>query len=332
MIDKEILKKISHKKVLITGAGGLIGSTFVDLLAKLNQDEKSNIDIYALGRNAKKLEEKFSKYLDNIHIIEDDVCSADLASLDIDFIVHAASPAHPLAYSKTPVEVMKANLIGTINMLELAKAKNASMIFISSGEIYGVSDKQNVFFKENEYGYTDILNPRACYPESKRAAETLCASYYAEYNVDTKIARLCHVYGPNITDDNSRADAQFLRNVLNIEDIVLKSPGTQVRSFCYVKDAVVALLYILLKGNPGEAYNVANKNSIATVREYAETLASLGGVKIKKEFPKEEEQKGYSQISRAVLDSSKLESLGFIPEYNLEEGLKDLLFERKKQM
>lgn len=318
--------RLKSKRVLVAGAAGLVGSSFIDLLMEVEHTTGVKMEIWGLGRNKNTLQRRFAQYLSpgtRFHIIEGDVSNSAILDLGIDYIVHAASPAHPLAYAQTPVDVMKANLIGTINMLELARLSNARLLFISSGEIYGTSDSLDSAFQEADYGYIEIQNPRSCYPESKRAAETLCASYCAQYHVDTVVARLCHVYGPAITASNSRADAQFLRNAVNHEDIVMKSPGTQVRSFCYAKDVAVGLLYILLKGNPGEAYNVANRNSVATILKYAETLAAISGVKIRYAFPPEAEAKGYSQISRAVLDASKLEEIGWKPQYNLEQGLID---------
>lgn len=324
-MKNELYGTLSTKNILVTGAAGLIGSTLIDRLVEIAQDYNTNMIIFALGRNINKLEERFAEHISSgvvLRLIEGDVTN-NLPEVQADYIVHAASPAHPLAYSQTPVDVMKANLIGTINMLELAKRNRSRLLFVSSGEIYGTSDVPDSAFQESDYGYIEILNPRSCYPESKRAAETLCAGYHIQYGVDTVIARLCHVYGPSIIDNNSRADAQFLRNALRNEDIVMKSPGTQTRSFCYVKDAVAGILHILVMGASGEAYNVANKNSVATIREYAETLASISGVRIKNEYPSEQEAKGYSQISRAVLDASKLERLGWEPRYDLRQGLSD---------
>lgn len=321
---------LRSKCVLVTGANGLVGSTLVDLLIAADQAYGLGLSIAVLGRDRKALDKRFSGN-SQLRVIEADVCNVSLPELKVDYIVHAASPAHPLAYSQTPVDVMKANLIGTMNMLELAKRTGARLLFVSSGEIYGVSDDPNSCFEESEYGYIEISNPRSCYPESKRAAETLCASYHAQYGVDTVTARLCHVYGPTITDKNSRADAQFLRNAVQGQDIVMKSPGTQVRSFCYVKDAAAGLLYILLKGVSGEAYNIANKDSVATIRRYAEILAALGGVAIRNEFPPEEEARGYSQVSRAVLDAAKLERLGWVPRYTLEQGLRETLEDHKSR-
>ena len=163
--------------------------------------------------------------------------------------------------------------------------------------------------------------PRACYPEGKRAAETLCASYAAQYGVDAVVARLCHVYGPTFTASNSRADAQFIRKALAGEDIVMKSTGSQVRSFCYVADAVNALLTVLAVGEKGQAYNVANRRSVASIRQYAETLADIAGVRVVFDVPPEVEKAGYTRVTRAVLNPAKLEGLGWTPRYDLRQGL-----------
>lgn len=317
----------SSKRILICGAGGLIGAAVVELLMSANPYTDSPITVYAMGRDRVALEQKFAQYRNSpfLKILEGDVISFDFHGLQVDYIVHAASPAHPHAYSQTPADVMKANLLGTVNLLELAKETKAEFLFVSSGEIYGTTAKPDSYFEEQDYGYVDILTPRACYPESKRAAETLCVSYMAQYDVDARIARLCHVYGPAITEKNTRADAQFLRKAALGENIVMKSKGEQIRSFCYVKDAALGLLYILAAGSPGKAYNIANKNSIASIRKYAETLAELGNVGIIYEIPPESEKRGYSQVPRAVLNAEKLEKLGWRPHYNLKDGLQETL-------
>ena len=326
MVEIKSSEHIQGKSILVTGAAGLVGSSLVENLLEQNSVQAVPSTVYALGRNLTKLRQRFSNCCDEKHLrfVEADV-SRNIPDIDVDYIVHAASPAHPLAYAQTPVEVMQANLLGTISALELARRKQARFLFLSSGEIYGVSDNPNCAFSEKEYGYIDILNSRSCYPESKRAAETLCASYHEQYGVDVVVARLCHVYGPAITETNSRADAQFLRDAMCGKDIVMKSRGEQVRSFCYVRDAVAALLCILIKGKSGEAYNVANRKSIASVRQYAETLAEICNVHVIYSIPSEVETKGYSKVMRAVLNAEKIEQLGWVPQYDLRSGLQDMV-------
>jgi nucleoside-diphosphate-sugar epimerase len=191
-----------------------------------------------------------------------DACKPVHFDFKADYVIHAACSAHPLAYSTDPVGTMQANLMGTMELLEyLRGCEGARFVFLSTGETYGENPDLPDGFAEESHGYVNPMNPRSCYPESKRAAETLCASYAAQYGVDALVVRLCHVYGPTITGANSRADAQFLRKALAGEDIVMKSTGAQVRSFCYVPDAAAALFTVLLKGETGQAYNIANKKS-----------------------------------------------------------------------
>lgn len=224
---------------------------------------------------------------------------------------------------------MKANLFGTMNLLELAKKSNSKFLYLSSGEIYGNNIDHD--FTEDDLGAVDTKLARSCYPESKRAAETLCVSYCDQFGIHTNIARLCYVYGHTITDDNSRADAQFLRNVLLGKDIVMKSQGLQRRTYCYVADAVSALLFILLNGVKSEVYNIANPNSIATIAQYAQILANIAKVNLKFELPDEIEQKGYSKQADSILSAQTLISCGWNPFYDLKNGLEHT-FKIKKEL
>jgi len=321
---------LKNKSVLITGANGLIGSYLIDYLLYLNDNKKYNISIYALSRSVKKLENRFKK-TNNLHFIQQDLNEPLNININFDYIIHAASNAHPLAFSNDPVGTMKTNLIGTINLLEMIKGKpDTKFLYISTGEIYGNNvDKP---FTENDYGIVDTKVVRSCYPESKRAAETLCIAYSVQYDIHINIARLCYVYGASITSDNSRADAQFLRNALKNEDIVMKSLGLQKRTYCYVADVVNALLTIIEKGTKSEIYNVANKNSIVSVKEYAQTLSDIAGVNLKFEIPSENESRGYSKPANSILDASKLESLGWEPYYDIRTGLFNTLQIKKWSM
>lgn len=321
------LYKLNNKVFLITGACGMIGAYLIKFLLYLNDSQKLNIQIYAVSRLKEKLEKCFKNNTKNLFFIEQNLNIPFEFPQTFDYIIHAASNAHPLAFSQNPVDTMKTNLLGTISLLDMIKDTRTRFLYISSGEIYGNNiDKP---FVETDLGYIDTKSVRSCYPESKRAAETLCMAYKEQYNTDINIARLCYIYGPTITDDNSRADAQFLRNAINGEDIVLKSQGLQKRTYCYVADCVSALLTILLKAPSGEVYNVANPNSIVSVREYAQTLADIANVALKFDMPDEIESKGYSKQADSILNSQKLIDLGWNAKYSLLEGLKST-FEIKK--
>lgn len=312
------LKELHKKSFFITGASGLIGSYFIYFLDYLNREYDLAIKITALSRSKCKLEESF-KGLD-VEILEQDLNEKFVFDINADYVIHAASNAHPLAYSKDPVGTMKTNLLGTMNLLESIRKTETKFLYISSGEVYG--SNVDHAFTEDDIGVVDSKTVRSCYPESKRAAETLCMAYNSQLGVNVNIARLCYIYGPTITETNSRADAQFLRNVLKGEDIVMKSLGEQRRTYCYVADVVSALLTILLKGSNGHFYNIANPSSIVSVKEYAENLCSLAGVNLRFVIPDEVEKRGYSKAQDSILDATKLLTLGWKPLFDIKEGLK----------
>lgn len=312
------VQKLHSARILITGATGLVGAFLTDCLLALSDQNALDLRLYALCRNAARAKERFGE---RVNAIAADVSEAT-ALPECDYIIHAASNAHPKAFSADPVGTMLANILGVRNLLEHLRAQgHGRLLFVSTGEIYGDNPAIRDGFAETDFGKIDSMNPRACYPESKRAAETLCASYLSQYRVDSVVARLCYVYGPTITNENSRADAQFLRNALSKTDIIMKSAGAQVRSYCYVADAARALIAILSGGESGSAYNVANRAAVRSIREYAETLAKVAGVQVKFETPEDAEKRGYSTVSRAVQKPDRLEALGWKPLFSFEEGI-----------
>ncbi len=312
------VQKLRSARILITGATGLVGAFLTDCLLALSDQNALDLRLYALCRNAARAKERFGE---RVNAIAADV-SESTALPECDYIIHAASNAHPKAFSADPVGTMLANILGVRNLLEHLRAQgHGRLLFVSTGEIYGDNPAIRDGFSETDFGKIDSMNPRACYPESKRAAETLCASYLSQYRVDSVVARLCYVYGPTITNENSRADAQFLRNALSKTDIIMKSAGAQVRSYCYVADAARALITILSGGESGSAYNVANRAAVRSIREYAEALAKVAGVQVKFETPEDAEKRGYSTVSRAVQKPDRLEALGWKPLFSFEEGI-----------
>ncbi len=307
------------KTIAVTGATGLVGSYLMRALDAVNRAHNLNLRLVALCRDPEAARARLVG-VENLACLPYDACKPLEADFRADYLVHAASNAHPLAFSADPVGTMQANLLGTMRLLEQLRRTGGRMLFCSTGEIYGENPNLDSF-DEHSFGGIDPMRARSCYPESKRAAETLCASYAQQYGVDALAARLTYTYGPTITRQNSRADAQFLRCALEGRDIVLKSPGNQLRSYCYAADTASGLIALLLRGETGMAYNVANPDCSVTIREYAGTLAELAGVKLTFDLPPEAERRGYSAVTRAVLNPERLMALGWRARYNLREGL-----------
>ena len=307
---------------LITGATGLIGSVLTDALADLNERLELGMTVIALCRSAGRAAERFAAH-PSVQVLSADLTDPGAALPAADVVIHAASNAHPAAFQADPVGTLRANLFGTASLLErLRAAGGGRFLMLSSGEVYGSDpDAPAGGFVESDPGKVLPTDVRSCYPEGKRAAEALCAAYAAQYGIGAVIARCSYTYGPTVHPANTRADAQFLRRALTGEDIVLKSSGSQLRSWCYTAECAGALLALADRGVPGEAYNVADRGGTATVREYAETLAGLAGVGLTFETPSDAERLGYSKVARAVQDPSKLEALGWTCARPLREGL-----------
>ncbi|WP_415944286.1 NAD-dependent epimerase/dehydratase family protein [Megasphaera elsdenii] len=322
------LKKLFHHSVLITGATGMIGSSIVEILFYLNRYQGSDIQVFLAGRNKERMEKRFYKWKNgkDYIFIPFEATKCVVEDVHADFIIHGASPADPISYSKKPVETMLANIFGLKSMLELFRKNHSKrVLYISSSEVYGKNNTKDSY-AELDYGYVDLLNPRSCYPSAKRAAETLCAAYQKEYGVDFVIARPGHIYGPSITETDSRVSAQFTRKAAAGENIIMKSDGSQLRSYCYTLDCASAILAILLNGKNGEAYNISNKDSIITIRELAEIFAQQAEVHIQFANASDAEKKSYNLMNNSSLTSNKLESLGWTGKFGIQDGVRKTLY------
>lgn len=324
-IEWEYLK---NKTILITGATGMIGTYLVDLFMYKNQFYNTQIKVIAVSRNKDRAELKFQQYMDNkfFKYISHDINRPIDFDEKSDFIIQAASNTHPIQYANDPIGTITTNIIGTKNILDYGVKVNVSrVIFLSSVEIYGESYSDVKAFDENSCGYIDCNTLRAGYPESKRVGESLCQAYIKKYHMDIVIPRLSRVYGPNMLKSDSKAIAQFIKNAINKEEIVLKSEGTQLYSYTYVSDAISAILYILCFGEKGEAYNVSGAESTITLKDLAKLIANKAGTEVKFESPNPIEQSGYSKATKAVLCTKKLESLNWNSKYSIREGLSNTM-------
>ena len=316
---------VQDGSILVTGASGLIGSCIVDLLMLLNE-KGHHYEVYALGRNESKLRNRFKAFEDSehLHFIAQDITLPLDTNLSFDYIIHAASHADPRNYALHPAETMLINVEGAKNVLDYCKAHKSTRVeLLSTFEVYGNAHKD--VYSEDDFGVLDINKVRSCYPESKRCMEIMGRSYIDEYGVNAVIGRLCSIYGPTMAADDSKAHAQFIRNGLKGEDIVLKSKGEQRRTYCYVIDAVTGILCILAKGKVGEAYNIANENAVVSIAEVAQTVADHVGTKVIMEIPSEMEKKGYSAPQNCILDNSKLKELGWNGNYDIQKGISETI-------
>ena len=316
-------ENLAGSTVLITGGGGFIGGYLTLALLTRNDVYGSNIRVISLVRNAVRAEKKFGKLLsrDDFSLCVQDV-NEEIQAERADYIIHAASPASPLIMKDQPVETVAANTLGTFYTLVLAKEKGAQgYLYISSREIYGQPAPDQEFFYEDTYGFVDPLNPRSCYPEGKKAAETMCVSFRAEYGVNAKIARLAHTYGPFMSIYDGRVQADFLRNVLNKENIVLKSEGTAVRTYTYISDAMDGLFRTLLNAED-VVCNIGDENGKVSIRELAELLVKMhpeDKLRLVFDIP-EGGTKGTAPFTAGILSSARLRSLGWKPRYTVEQG------------
>jgi nucleoside-diphosphate-sugar epimerase len=306
---------LSGSAILITGAHGLVGSSLTDVCLR------NGMTVYAAGRSLEGLRRRFSYVAGGVHLrlVPFDADKPFDFDEPVDYIVHAAANAHPALFSTSPFETMRFAFEGTARMLDLSSRLGARLLYISSSEVYGRNDMGRPY-SEKDYGFVDILNPRACYPSSKRAAETMCSAHSVEHGTDFVVARPGHVFGPMSTASDSRAAAQFARKAALGEDIVLKSDGRSLRSYLCALDCATALLTILVRGAAGEAYNVAGERAVS-IRELAGDFAAASGRNLIYERPTGAEAASFNLMDNSALDGTKLLGLGWKPSFSVEEAV-----------
>lgn len=327
----QVPAELKGKTVFVTGATGLIGSQICKSLLLCNRKHQTDITVIAMIRNMAKAKSVFAHFLEDSHLVfcEGDITSPVSYDGDVDYIIHGASPTASKYFVEHPVETIQVALQGSNSILEFARDKNVQgMVYLSSLEVYGVPDNSKETISETDYGYLDPMSVRSSYSEGKRIVETLCVSYASEYNVPVKVVRLSQTFGAGVQYNDGRVFAEFARCLIEKKDIILHTEGKTVRTYCYTRDAVSAILTVLTKGTPGEAYNVTNRDTACSIREMAKLVASLepdAGIQVRVEIPEDLASFGYNPTMIIRLDPSKLESLGWKPTVGMEEMFRRLI-------
>ena len=301
------VEQIKEKTILVTGATGLIGSVLIKCLLRLNQVTNSGIKVVAVARNKQKAYDLFGNC--EIQWIWQDMTEQDGQS------------QMPLRASfRNHVETINTAFIGTRQLLEYASQHLSmrGMVYLSSLESYGTINDNSVLVTEDVSGYINPIDVRSSYSLGKRMVECLCHAYASEYHVPVVMARLTQVFGAGVSRQDTRVFAQFAKSVINGQDIVMHTSGESAKPYCYTVDAIMALFYLLLKGEPGKAYNVATPNTYISICDLAYLLVEKFNKNCRVVIEARDNM-GYAPVTKLNLSTKKLEALGWKPFFNLEE-------------
>lgn len=345
----EELETLAGERVLIAGGAGFLGYYLVRSLATWNASGRASapVDVIVLDNFARGVPPWLARLNEDgaVTLLEHDVTEPLPGELGpLAYVLHAASIASPIYYRKHPIETMDANVGGLRNLLEAARRQQESgeplrgILFFSTSEVYGDPDSEHIPTPETYRGNVSCTGPRACYDESKRYGETLCVNFASVHDIPVKMVRPFNNYGPGLRISDRRVVADFARDVLDGEDIVLLSDGSPTRTFCYVADAVVGYLRALVRGEPGEPYNIGADSPEISMADLAELTADLGrelfgydGRVVRGES--DDPEYLVDNPNRRCPDIGKARrALGYEPRVSLEEGLrKSLLWYRGRR-
>lgn len=316
-------KEFKDASVFITGATGLIGSLLAKTIFYANEKFKLNLKLILLVKNSKKL----NNVIDEKILISNSVTIIQEYQIEqiekIDYVFHCASLTQSTAFVCQPVDVINTNFFLTEKILSKCTRSNIkSFVYLSTMEVYGVFDKE-VCVKEDTFGYINPLDSRSSYSLSKKAVENLCYSYYSQFFVPIKIARLTLTFGPGVGVQDNRVFSQFSKSVIHSNDIILHTDGATKRDYLYTADAVSGLLILLLNGKAGHAYNLANPRTYMSILDMANLVSRLPEannkicVKIKK--PVDIKKYGYSPENKISLNITAMGDIGWKPSVDLDE-------------
>ena len=320
-----------NKSFLITGATGLVGSLLAKTLLVQKQQNGDSGLVYLLVRSEEKARGIFGDCLKDGHVvlIKGDVRDEISIEGKIDFIVHTASVTASKYMVTNPVETLMTSIIGTDNVLKLAKNQQVDgMVYLSSMEMYGSTKVEQNPITEEKLGYIDVLNVRSSYSEGKRTCENLCASYCKEYGVPVKIARLAQTFGAGVNKKETKVFASFAKSALSGENIVLHTRGETMGNYCYTSDCVGALLCLLTRGQSGDAYTVVNDRNSMLIKEMAAIVAdtlSEGKSQVVFDIPEDQLTYGYAPETKMQLCGDKIKTLGWSSVVDLPEMYKRMV-------
>ncbi len=320
-------ERLAGKTVVVTGAAGMLAGFLVETCLAANGRLPAPCTVVGTVRNLDAARARFAHHRDNpfLRLIAHDVTRPLDIEGPADFIFHAASQASPKYFLTDPVGTLLANTLGTQHMLDLARAKaSEGLLFFSSGEVYGQQVKSRSR-REDDYGALDPTAVRSCYGESKRLAETMCVAWSHQYGVPAFIVRISHTYGPGLRLDDGRVFSDFVADIVNRRDIVIKSDGLARRPFCYVTDATEGFLTVLFKGRAALPYNLANEDAHVSIRELADVLVGCFPERNLKVIMAPQQQAAASSkppLSMGPPDTSRLQALGWKPRTGIAEGFR----------
>jgi UDP-glucuronate decarboxylase len=316
------------KTVLLTGGRGFLGRYFMEIFARLNEtvlDEPVKLvaldNLITAGKEGSEIPE-----FENVRFVEHDVTKPFDWDGPLDYVIHAAGIASPYYYRAFPLQTLEVAITGTRRMLELADAHNARFVFFSSSEIYGDPDPKHVPMAESYRGNVSCQGPRACYDESKRVGETLCYIFHTTNGTKTNTIRPFNVFGPGMQETDYRVLPNFASRIKAGQALNVYGSGDQTRTFCYITDAMTGFLQVILKGVPGEAYNIGNPKPeismielVKRIEAIANTPVAYNIVEYPDSYPADEPNRRAPDIRKAKLQ------LDFAPVVDLDEGLKRFL-------
>lgn len=311
------------QNILVTGAAGMLPIYIVGSLLAANDLHELNLTVTGMVRSPDKAKLRLGTALErpDFELLTGDVIDRIQFDKQFHTVFHGASPARPALHKDSPVTTLKANALGTINLLDAqVAAGGGSFVMLSSSEVYGTVTEDGLI-SEDSLGTLQHLNPRASYSEGKRIAETALAAYQDEHNIQALTLRFGHVFGPGITLDDGRVQADFLADVVHGRNVRMMSAGGAMRTYTYVADAVLGLFFAHLTGDE-HVYNVADPAGNITIRTLAEAFAAARPEKaVRLEFANPDDDRAYSPVTSLGLSADRLSALGWTPQHTLAEGI-----------